>query len=68
MMKMEEEYNKSTETIKATIRKLKIKVLEIIENRLWEESYIDGAELKALCECINLVYDEKQKGGNENEN
>lgn len=56
---MKEEYDKNTEIVKAKTRTLKIKVLEIIENRLWEESYIDGAELKALCECINLVYDEK---------
>lgn len=45
------------ETINEKAKELKVKVLETIEKRLTAD--IDGAELKSLCECINLVADEK---------
>ena len=45
------------ETINNKAKELKVKILETIDKRLTAE--IDGAELKTLCECINLVADEK---------
>lgn len=45
------------ETINNKAKELKIKILETIDKRLTAD--IDGAELKTLCECINLVADEK---------
>ena len=45
------------ETINEKAKELKAKVLETIDKKLTAD--IDGAELKILCECINLVADEK---------
>lgn len=45
------------ETINNKAKELKVKILETIDKRLTAD--IDGAELKTLCECINLVSDEK---------
>ncbi len=45
------------ETINEKAKELKVKILETIDKRLTADIY--GAELKTLCECINLVADEK---------
>ncbi len=45
------------ETINNKAKELKVKILETIDKKLTAD--IDGAELKTLCECINLVADEK---------